>query len=276
MKGNFLKRIIDFILAIILLPLALVIIVVAAIILAFEIREFPFFVQVRGLTLEKGLFKIYKLKTIKNSAYQKRESDKSKNILLKQELNEFVPHFARILRKTGLDELPQIINIIKGDMSFVGPRPLMISDIEAIKKEYPELYSIRANLSSKPGLTGLWQIFCDRHEGVRNLIALDKIYDEVHNIIFDLKILLFTIPIVLTGNNADSIIQNKASVIINLFNLSNTTRFKLYKKLQVLKGKKNSSYVVEIPGDWWYNNNSVVTTNKESQIKIKAEKRKIN
>lgn len=244
------KRIFDFILALIILPLALLIILISAIILLFELKEFPFFTQVRGLTLEKGLFKIYKLKTIKRSANSSKNRNKSKNVLLKQELDEFISPFARKLRKTGLDELPQIINILKGEMSFVGPRPLMLGDLEAIKENFPYLYSIRNSLSSKPGLTGLWQIFCDRDEGVRNLVALDKIYDEVNNLIFDIKILLFTIPLVLTGSNTDSIVNNKASVIINLFNLSNTTRFKIYKKLKVSNGKENSNYVVEIPGDW--------------------------
>ncbi|PJA95901.1 MAG: hypothetical protein CO129_09340 [Ignavibacteriales bacterium CG_4_9_14_3_um_filter_34_10] len=275
-KGFFLKRFFDIIFAIFILPFALLIILISAIIIVFELKEFPFFTQTRGITIENGLFKIYKLKTIKNSQSNNTRQIKSKNILLKPDLSEYIPYFARLLRKTGLDELPQIFNIIKGDMSFVGPRPLMLSDLQAIKENFPELYKIRGEIKSKPGLTGLWQIFCDRDEGARNLIALDKIYEEAHNLIFDIKILLFTVPLVLTGNNTDSIIQNKKNIIINLFNISNTTRFKLYKKLQILNRKKNSNYVVEIPGDWWYNSNSVISSSKDAQVKIKAEKRRIS
>jgi len=269
-----LKRTFDIILAIILLPISLVLIFIFAIFLVIELKEFPFFIQKRGITLNYKVFNLIKLKTIKSNVIENYNPARSKNILLKPNLAKFISPFAKWLRRSGLDELPQIFNIIKGDMSFVGPRPLMLSDLQEIKTNHKELYEMRKKIIAKPGLTGLWQIFCDHEEGVKNLIALDKIYDEVNNIFFDVKILFFTIPIVLTGSNTDSILQNKSRLIINLFNLSNTTRFKIYKKLTILNSKKKSNYVVEIPGDWWYDNITITSSSGEDEIKIKAEKRK--
>lgn len=71
-------------------------------------------------------------------------------------------------------------------MNFVGPRPFMLSDLKLLKKNDWEYYKIRVSLNSKPGVTGLWQIFCNR-ERAKNLIALEKIYDEMKSVIYDVK-----------------------------------------------------------------------------------------
>ena len=83
-------------------------------------------------------------------------------------------------------------------MNFVGPRPFMLSDLKLIKKNDWEYYKISVSLNSKPGITGLWQIFCNR-EGAKNLIVLEKIYDEMKSVMYDVKILLFTPPVVVTA-----------------------------------------------------------------------------
>lgn len=269
------KRLFDISLALLLLPFSLVLILICSIILLIELREFPFFLQKRGISLDNKTFTLIKLKTIKSNVSSKTGTERGKNILVKPNLKQYITPFAKLLKQTGLDELPQIFNIISGKMSFVGPRPLMLEELSEIKKNYSELYKIRDAIKAKPGLTGLWQIFCDRDEGVRNLVALDKIYDETNNFIFDLKILFFTIPIVLTGSNTDSIVQKKQTIIVNLFNISNSTRFSLYQKLKIFD-KKNSNYVVEIPGDWWYKTSSVKTKVKPHQLQIKTHKRKNN
>lgn len=269
------KRIFDLIVALLLLPFALLLISIFSIILLFELREFPLFFQRRGITINNHTFTLIKLKTIKTNVPQNANTSKDKNILIKPNLESYITPFAKWLRRTGLDELPQIFNIISGKMSFVGPRPLMMSDLIEMKKNFHELYKIRDKITSKPGLTGLWQIFCDREEGVRNLVALDKIYEEANSFMFDLKIFFFTIPIVLTGSNTDSILHTKKNVIINLFNLSNSTRFELHKKL-TLFNKNKSDYIVEIPGDWWYRSSSVSNSVKTKDKKNNNKLRKIN
>jgi lipopolysaccharide/colanic/teichoic acid biosynthesis glycosyltransferase len=110
-----------------------------------------------------------------------------------------------MLRKTGLDELPQIFNVLKGEMSLVGPRPLMISDLEVLKNKYPNYYHVRNLISVKPGITGMWQVFGNRNEGIENLIDLDLFYDEQTSLSVDLRILLNTVLLVFRGKHSDAI-----------------------------------------------------------------------
>ncbi len=95
--------------------------------------------------------------------------------------------FGKLLRKTSLDELPQLWNIIKGDLSFIGPRPYLESQKESLKKLQHIIFSI------KPGLTGLWQIKGRNKTNFKKRLLLDKYY--VENICFslDLKIFLQTL-----------------------------------------------------------------------------------
>ena len=191
--------------SLLLLPLLLPTIIVFGIILTITNKQSPFFIQKRGITLDKYLFKIIKLRTIKDANLNEKFNNIHKDIFLKPFYKERTSKFGRWLRKTGLDEIPQIFNVLKGDMSFVGPRPLMISDLKLLKKNDYEFYKFRESLNSKPGITGLWQIFCNRNEGAKNLIALEKIYDEMKSFKYDLKILAYTIPIMLSANNTDAI-----------------------------------------------------------------------
>jgi len=92
----------------------------------------------------------------------------------------------RILRKTGLDELPQLLNVLKGDMSLVGPRP----EMEFIVKEYSEIQKER--LKVKPGITGLWQISEHRKSPIHENMEYDLFYIENQSLLLDLAILLRT------------------------------------------------------------------------------------
>lgn len=191
----------------------------------FELREFPFFIQERGLTLSKYRFGLYKIKTLRNSDIRKTLPPLKGMILSKSELSPYVGGYAGFLRRTGFDELPQLINIIKGEMSLIGPRPLMMEDLKRLKNEFPDLYLQREALNSIPGLSGLWQIFCDRHKDVENLILLDTLYEKLRSFSFDSKLLLWTIPLIIIGNNSDSILSSK---------------YKSYKKQFVSSGLKFS------------------------------------
>ncbi|MDR3644860.1 MAG: sugar transferase [Clostridia bacterium] len=101
-----------------------------------------------------------------------------------------------LLRKTSLDELPQIFNIIKGDMSFVGPRPMMPEEIEMYGGNFGHYITV------KPGLTGLWQINCRSRTRMRDRARLDKKYIENESLGFDISIIFKTLGVVFSKKGA--------------------------------------------------------------------------
>jgi len=86
-----------------------------------------------------------------------------------------------------------------------GPRPLSMSDLEMLKNNYPQHYRVRNLISVKPGITGMWQVFGNRNEGIENLIDLDIYYNEQTSLLVDLRILLRTILLVFRGKHSDAI-----------------------------------------------------------------------
>ncbi len=118
-----------------------------------------------------------------------------------------MPLFCRWLRKSGLDEILQLINVIKGEMSLVGPRPLTTGDLELLKKSEPELYERRRILNSKPGITGYWQVCGRREDGAFNLIENDEYYERNKSLIMDLKLILKSVVVLLTASHSDSILR---------------------------------------------------------------------
>jgi lipopolysaccharide/colanic/teichoic acid biosynthesis glycosyltransferase len=116
--------------------------------------------------------------------------------VFKMENDPRITRMGRFLRKSSLDELPQLINVMRGDMSFVGPRPPLPEEVAKYKGWQ------RRRLSMKPGITGLWQV------SGRNLIdfdqwmKLDLEYIDNWSLWLDFKILLKTIPVVLWGKGA--------------------------------------------------------------------------
>jgi lipopolysaccharide/colanic/teichoic acid biosynthesis glycosyltransferase len=97
------------------------------------------------------------------------------------------------LRKSSFDELPQLINVIKGDMSLVGPRPEMPFIVEGYEARH------RERLKATPGLTGLWQLSADRRYLIHENIEYDLYYIRNRNFFFDLAILLHTVVFAMQG-----------------------------------------------------------------------------
>jgi lipopolysaccharide/colanic/teichoic acid biosynthesis glycosyltransferase len=102
----------------------------------------------------------------------------------------------RMLRKSSLDELPQLINVLRGDMSLVGPRPPLVSEV--LEYEADEL----RRLATVPGITGLWQVTLRGRHDFEDMIALDVRYAAELSFWLDVKILAKTIPTVLFGRGA--------------------------------------------------------------------------
>jgi lipopolysaccharide/colanic/teichoic acid biosynthesis glycosyltransferase len=103
----------------------------------------------------------------------------------------------RFLRRTSLDELPQFINVLLGDMSLVGPRPPIPYEFETY-----DIWHKRRLLAVKPGITGLWQVTARSRVGFADMVRLDLQYAESHSLWLDLKILLHTPGAVFNGDGA--------------------------------------------------------------------------
>jgi len=103
----------------------------------------------------------------------------------------------RLLRKTSLDELPQALCVLRGTMSAVGPRPVLPDELAALYRRDPQFY-----LACKPGLTGLWQVSGRSHVVHKNRTTLDQLYATNWSLLWDVKILVRTIPAVLTAHGA--------------------------------------------------------------------------
>ena len=107
-----------------------------------------------------------------------------------------VTRIGRFLRRTSLDELPQLWNVLRGEMSLVGPRPIVKEEMLRYGK-YARRY-----LAAKPGVTGLWQVTGRNDTDYRRRVALDAYYVKKHSIVLDLRILLKTVKVVVWGRGA--------------------------------------------------------------------------
>lgn len=173
----FIKPIIDFLFALIILCLIWPALILLALILFIQNLGTPFFKQIRPGKNGK-LFTIYKLKTMRDTR------DDQGNLLPD---NQRLTVIGKIVRKLSLDELPQLWNILKGEMSFVGPRPLL--------PEYLPLYNLEQQKRHwvKPGITGWAQVNGRNAISWQQKFEYDKWYVEHQSFKLDIKILFMTI-----------------------------------------------------------------------------------
>lgn len=171
------KRIIDFSLALIAMLLLSPIIVLTSIILYFQNNGRPFFLQERPGVHQKP-FKIIKFKTMTD------ERDAQGNLLPDVER---ITKFGGLVRKLSIDELPQLINVLKGDMSLVGPRPLLFKYIPLYSQEQLRRHEVR------PGITGWAQVNGRNSISWTRKFELDIEYVDHVSLLMDLKIILLTI-----------------------------------------------------------------------------------
>lgn len=122
-------------------------------------------------------------------------------------MKEKVPPLCKFLRTFGVDELPQLINVIKGEMSLVGPRPLDHFDLDILKSDYPLSNFERSQLTGKPGIIGFWQIKGKRALGVENLLYWDKLYNEKQSLRYDLQIMFWGLAALSSKQKEDSILS---------------------------------------------------------------------
>jgi exopolysaccharide biosynthesis polyprenyl glycosylphosphotransferase len=160
----------------------------------------PVFVQER-YGLNKQRFRMLKFRTMVDGAEKLQKSLEDKNEVqgpaFKIRNDPRITPVGRFLRKTSLDELPQLINVIKGDMSLVGPRPLPARDVERFNHSW-----LMRRFSVKPGMTCLWQICGRSNTSFERWIAYDLEYIDNWSPLLDIKILFRTIPAVVRGSGA--------------------------------------------------------------------------
>jgi exopolysaccharide biosynthesis polyprenyl glycosylphosphotransferase len=194
------KRMLDVLGSTIALIVHLPMFAVIALAIKLDSRGPLFFVQERiGLARKK--FRLIKFRTMVADAEQRLNELESENEVqgaaFKMRNDPRVTRVGRILRKLSLDELPQFINVLKGDMSLVGPRPLPLRDVERFNEEWQ-----KRRFSVKPGLTCLWQVNGRHDISFEHWMELDLQYIDNWSLKLDLEILMKTIPAVLRGSGA--------------------------------------------------------------------------
>lgn len=157
-------------------------------------KDGPVFYKQKRIGKDGKEFELYKFRSMKTDADKKLEEYLNTNPEAKKEYKKYkklkydprITRVGNILRKTSLDEFPQFINVLKGDMSLVGPRPYLLREKNDMGEYYNKIVSI------KPGLTGYWQVNGRNNREFEERTYLDTYYIDHKGIIMDLKIILKT------------------------------------------------------------------------------------
>lgn len=173
-------------------PFVGVIILICAPFIYFEDHGTIFY-RAKRRGIHGKIFEMYKLRTMKMNAPDLRNSD---NSTYNDPNDPRITKTGRILRKTSIDELPQIFNILKGDMSWVGPRPITIN---RPLEEYDEKRKVRLNV--RPGITGYSQAYFRNSIGQEEKLQYDAEYARKVTFLGDVKIVIKTILTIVQGKN---------------------------------------------------------------------------
>ena len=198
------KRSFDIIFALFLLPVVIPLVALISLMIKLDSRGPVFFKQQRIGRGGKKIW-VYKFRTMYVDAERKLNELLEKDEEAKREWEEFyklkddprITKVGRLLRKTSLDELPQIFNVLKGDMSFVGPRPVLEEELRKYYGEYSVYYLI-----TRPGITGLWQVSGRNLLSYERRVHLDVWYVLNWSLWLDVVILIKTIRAVFKGEGA--------------------------------------------------------------------------
>ena len=195
-----LKRVLDITLPVLMLPfLAPLFLVVAALIKLTS--EGPVFFTQDRLGLNKRRFRICKFRTMVADAERQQAAlehlNEQQGPVFKIQADPRITPIGRLLRKTSIDELPQLFNVLKGEMSLVGPRPLPVRDYEGFDQDWQ-----RRRFSVRPGITCLWQISGRSSIGFDKWMELDVRYIDEWSLWLDFRILAGTVAAVLKGTGA--------------------------------------------------------------------------
>ena len=199
MYRYFIKRLFDIVLSLLLLPFVFMIIAPVAILIKLEDKG-PIFYNAPRLGRDMKEFVMYKFRSMKVNAPDIRNED---GTTFNSDNDPRVTKVGRILRKTSIDELPQILNVLKGDMSFVGPRPSPLGDKSMYPKKFFRKYEV------KPGITGYNQAVLRNAATMEQRIENDAFYVDNVSCYLDIKIIFMTAISVLKSKNIN---RNKNKV----------------------------------------------------------------
>lgn len=199
----FSKRVIDIIGALVGILILLPVIIIFSIIYQLGENKGPIFFKQQRIGRNGEKFFIYKFRSMVVDAEKKLKENKllyqkylKNNYKLEQDEDPRITEFGRFIRKTSLDELPQFINVLKGEMSLVGPRPVVDEEL----REYQD--KTNDFLSVKPGITGYWQASGRSEVGYPERVEIELYYVYNRRLYLDIKILLKTIVQVLFRKGA--------------------------------------------------------------------------
>jgi lipopolysaccharide/colanic/teichoic acid biosynthesis glycosyltransferase len=160
----------------------------------------PVLFRQKRVGLNGRIFTMYKLRSMRDGSEDARpvleRLNEQERPVFKIRHDPRVTPLGRFLRRSSIDELPQLINVLAGDMSLVGPRPPLVHEARQAKAH------ARLRMAVKPGLTCLWQISGRSELGYRRWVELDLCYIRHRSTLLDLMILLQTVPAVLSARGA--------------------------------------------------------------------------
>jgi exopolysaccharide production protein ExoY len=211
MKYETAKRILDIFMAIILLIVFAPVFILAPILIKFD-SPGPVFADIpKRVGKDKKLFRMYKFRTMIANAHQLLRTDpkfrklyeeyKKHSYKLKDDPR--VTRVGKFLRRFSLDELPQVFNVLKGEMSIVGPRAYYPDELEEQQKVYPQTKKyVKELLKIKPGITGYWQVHGRSEINFDKRVEMDAWYARQRSILEDLKIIFKTPWVMISGKGA--------------------------------------------------------------------------
>ena len=207
----YIKRLIDLVLSLFLLILFFPSGLVIAVLIRLETSG-PVFADTPERVGKDGkLFKMFKFRSmVENAHMMLRHDPKMRSLYEKYKRNSYkliedprVTQLGKFLRKHSLDEVPQLINVLRGEMSLIGPRAYYPDELTNQQKKYPETRNLVKNvLSIKPGITGYWQVSGRSEVNFDKRIAMDADYVNNRSLWYDIKILIRTPLAMITGKGA--------------------------------------------------------------------------
>jgi len=196
----FTKRCIDVVGAVAGLLVLLIVFIIIGLLIKLEDPKGSIFFSQKRVGKNGKEFNMYKFRSMVSDAEAKLaellEQNETTGAMFKMKNDPRVTKIGRFIRKTSIDELPQLINVLKGDMSLVGPRPPLVREV----KEYTE-YQLQRLLVT-PGCTGLWQVSGRSNIGFEEMVELDLTYITTRSLTADIKIIFRTIFMLFGSKNA--------------------------------------------------------------------------
>ena len=198
MNYKIIKRFLDFIFAFLLIILLIPLFLIIGILIKISSKGSIIYIQKR-IGKNNTSFSCYKFRTMHPQSKYLLKKILIKNKDFKNQFSETrkivndprITRFGKFLRFSSLDELPQIFNVLIGDMSFIGPRPIVKSEIKKYGKEFGKVFSL------KPGISGLWQVSGRNNLSYDKRVELDINYSENINFLLDTKIFIKTVVVIL-------------------------------------------------------------------------------